>query len=88
MSLDINSKEKKVTVHINRDPNSAFDFSGAENEARPLSGALARSAAVNRIRRTGNGMAVSSGAAKIKSPQFKSMPNIKPVSNNNFKLNF
>jgi hypothetical protein len=79
---------KKVPIHINRDPNSGFDFTGAENEKHlGVAARVNRVASITQRGAIGHGLATRNNMATPKnSAPLKSSG--KPLGDSNFKLKF
>ena len=86
MGLFFSKPSNKTPLHINRDPDSGFDFTGAEHEKHiGVAAAVNRATSINRPKLTGNGLAQKSN---ISAPGSSLKSSVKPVGNSNFKLNF
>jgi len=69
-----------VKVQVVRDPNNDWDFSGADSRVSP--GIAAR------VNRATSITKMAKSNTLIKPSSLKNIPGSKPISNNNFKLNF
>ena len=93
MASDLTSKNKKVRVQINRDPNSGFDFTGTENESNSRAAArVNRATSIIKTRKIGNILALDKKSAITHAtsamPTKPSAPASPALRNNNFKVNF
>jgi hypothetical protein len=93
MASDLTSKNKKVIVRVNRDPNSGWDFTGAENEPESrVAARVNRATSIIKTRKIGNILALDKNSAITHAtsamPTKPSAPASPALRNNNFKLNF